>query len=100
MKPANVLIKNETDLESIKIADFGFSTYFDQKVKMKECLGSKIYMAPEILLKELDLKYNEKVDIWALGILIFYLIGGEDAVSYKNVDGNMVRTHNALKMAM
>lgn len=57
-------------------------------------------MAPEIFLKELELKYNEKVDIWALGILIFYLIGGEHAVSYKNVDGNMVRTHNALKMAM
>ena len=77
MKLANILIKNRDDLDIVKIADFGFSSYFDQDLGLTSSCGSKIFMAPEILLvKELNTKYNEKVDIWALGILMFYLLTG------------------------
>ena len=46
LKPANILVHNNT----FKICDFGFSKYVDdvQNV-LKSCVGSPIYMAPQIL---------------------------------------------------
>jgi serine/threonine protein kinase len=35
--------------------------------------GTSSYMAPEILAKK---TYDHNVDIWALGVLIFYLLFG------------------------
>jgi len=40
---------------------------------MKELLGSPLYMAPEIILKK---PYNEKIDIWSIGIIIYILLSG------------------------
>lgn len=69
LKPENVLI----DLEGhVKLTDFGLS---------KELVGGKTntfcgtdeYLAPEIILNE---SYNESVDWWALGILLFEMLTG------------------------
>ena len=38
-------------------------------------LGTPMYMAPEIIKKEV---YNEKVDIWAIGIITYILLTGEE----------------------
>ena len=50
LKPENILIENLENLE-IKLTDFGFATYFDEK-KLNEVLGSPLYMPPEIVLKQ------------------------------------------------
>ena len=38
-------------------------------------LGSALYMAPELLHKQ---PYNEKVDIWAIGIITYMLLTGRN----------------------
>lgn len=46
LKPANILINNGL----FKICDFGFSKVLkDPNTSLKTCVGSPIYMAPQIL---------------------------------------------------
>ena len=53
--------------------DFGFAEKFDRKKGMKLILGSPLYMAPELVNKEI---YNESIDVWALGIITYLLLSG------------------------
>lgn len=47
LKPANILIHDGV----YKIADFGFAKYVDNfgSQMLKSCVGSPIYMAPQVL---------------------------------------------------
>lgn len=59
---------------SVKIADFGFATQLTrQDNKRKTTLGTPYWMAPELILGK---KYDAKVDVWSLGIVIIELIDG------------------------
>ena len=60
----------------IKLTDFGFAAEADQT----EGVGSRLYMAPEILNGK---SYNEKVDIWAAGVIaVFLFSGGKDPFGF------------------
>lgn len=76
MKPENILLdsKNKKVLD-VKISDFGFSCFFDPQQGLDLVLGSPLYMAPEIIKKQ---KYNEKVDIWSSGIIMYMLLTGRN----------------------
>ena len=67
LKPENIFIDKDF---KIKIGDFGI---YKQLNKPKEYAtsfqGTSNYLAPEILNK----RYNNKVDIWALGCIIYEL---------------------------
>lgn len=76
IKPENVLLESK-DVNNLtcKITDFGFSKFFDPRDGgLSEMLGSPLYMAPEIIKK---VPYNEKVDIWSLGIMTYILLSGK-----------------------
>lgn len=67
LKPENILVYEKNDEMQIKIIDFGLSTFFvPGKLKKYKC-GTLGYMAPEILSG----KYDEKVDLWSVGIIVF-----------------------------
>jgi serine/threonine protein kinase len=55
----------------VKICDLGFSRQFEESVGT--FCGTTYYMAPEIYEQK---KYNQKVDIWALGVLMFMMLFG------------------------
>lgn len=55
-----------------KICDLGFTREEDESVNT--FCGTTCYMAPQIFKK---LNYDNKVDIWALGVLIFYMLFGD-----------------------
>ncbi len=56
----------------IKITDFGFFCHKEEQ--FNESFGTRYYMAPEIVLMG---DCTSKVDIWALGCMLFELLTGE-----------------------
>ena len=67
LKLANILI---TDDYQLKLADFGFSKDYESSWMRTFC-GTPLSMAPEILLRE---NYNERCDVWSLGVLTYMMI--------------------------
>lgn len=73
----------------VKLSDFGSSIKFSN-ISGKE-IQTRYYRAPEVIIKY---KYNEKVDIWSLGCLIFELLTGEILFDPKKTrDLNRDRIH-------
>ena len=89
LKPENVLFLNEGDEinNSIKVIDFGLSQIISEQ-KLKSKVGTSYYVPPEILKGE----YNQKCDIWSVGIILCILLTGEppfngpnDAIIYNKI---------------
>jgi serine/threonine protein kinase len=58
----------------VKIADFGFATRINtRESNMESILGTPLYMAPQLFNEE---PYTYKVDIWAIGVILFEMITG------------------------
>ena len=70
MKPENILlVSKDINNFEIKISDLGFAQKFDKNDKgMTLVLGSPLYMAPELVNRR---PYNEKVDVWSLGVVVY-----------------------------
>ena len=72
LKPENILFTKNDILSPIKIVDFGTAVPFYEKHKMSQCVGSSIYMAPEVIKKS----YTEKCDSWSCGVITYVLLCG------------------------
>lgn len=70
LKPENILFK-AMNKSSIKIIDFGSAC--EQSNKLFTYIQSRYYRAPEVML---DMDYNEKIDIWSLGCILFEMYTG------------------------
>ncbi|XP_073086148.1 serine/threonine-protein kinase TAO1-like isoform X1 [Manis javanica] len=62
IKAGNILL---TPRGQVKLADFGFASMASSA---KSFLGTPHWMAPEIILRKNEEKYDRKVDVWSLGI--------------------------------
>jgi len=82
LKPENVLIDKELN-NSLKIIDFGTSVQFDkQKEVLKTTHGTSYYIAPEVLQK----KYDERCDVWSIGVILYILLSGKPPFDGENDD--------------
>ncbi|GAB0087193.1 NIM1 [Sergentomyia squamirostris] len=70
IKAENVLLVNE---DKVKLADFGFSTQLSNDPCRTFC-GSPPYAAPELFSD--DDYVGKPVDVWALGVLLYFMIIG------------------------
>lgn len=74
LKPENVLLVSEQEDDfNIKISDLGFASKVDREKGMDLVLGTPLYMAPELVRQQ---KYDEKVDVWSLGVIVYQLLSG------------------------
>ena len=93
IKPENFLISfTRENRPFIKLIDFGSAQELKKKEKMRGKIGTTIYMAPEILKK---LRYNEKVDMWSVGVLLFNMITGCQPFSSEDEDCKIYQIINS-----
>lgn len=71
LKPENLMLESD-DQWNIKVIDFGLSRTFSSDKKLCQRLGTPYYIAPEVLKK----KYDEKCDIWSIGVILHVLLCG------------------------
>ena len=74
LKPDNIMITQQNDYGVIKIMDFGLSKIVSPNERMVDGYGTLSYVAPEVLLRT---PYNKEVDIWSLGVILFYMLSGK-----------------------
>ena len=73
LKPDNIMITQQSENGIIKIMDFGLSKIVSTQERMIDGYGTLSYVAPEVLLRT---PYNKEVDIWSMGVILFYILSG------------------------
>ena len=56
----------------IKVSDFGLSKLVNSQSVMTTMCGTPLYVAPEILETRGLFSYTKKVDIWSLGVILYF----------------------------
>jgi len=68
----NILVTTDG---TVKLADFGTAVQLTfQRLRRTTLAGTPYYMAPELIQR---IPYNEKVDIWSLGITVVEMMNGK-----------------------
>ncbi len=79
LKDCNIMVSkiDEKEIE-VKIIDFG-SSYINKLTDKYSVVSTYTVRAPEIYTY--DYKYDNKIDIWSLGVIIYKFITGDDILS-------------------
>lgn len=74
IKHANTLLLSQAQIEDnvVKIVDFGLACCFTRGEAMRQCAGTAIYVAPQVL----ECKYDHSIDLWSCGVLLYILLCG------------------------
>lgn len=80
IKPENCFLDSDGEL---KLGDFGGSNFVSSGEFRTTTCGTPPYHSPEMLSGE---GYNESVDIWAVGVLIFEILCGYPPFKYKDLE--------------
>ena len=72
LKPENILLDDNTKEMLIKIIDWGCAVSFSTGKKLSEADGTAYYIAPEVLKES----YDEKCDVWSVGVILYIMLCG------------------------
>ena len=79
IKSDNIFLKKDG---SVKIGDFGLAVQLlSSHSTRSDKVGTSFWMSPEVIKEE---EYNEKVDIWGLGVLCYEMVEGYPLYFEKN----------------
>ena len=73
IKPSNFLIKKDDKKIIVKLKDFDSAEFIKEEGFKYLTKGTPLYIAPEVYLDE---TYDEKIDMWGIGITLYYMITG------------------------
>ena len=74
LKPENFLYTSKEPEADIKVVDFGMATGFSPTGdSLNSMVGTPYYISPEVLKGV----YGKECDIWSLGVVMFFLLSGE-----------------------
>lgn len=73
LKPENVMFESQANNNLVKIIDFGNSSFIKNEEKLTNKFGTVYYVAPEVL----KCSYNEKCDVWSLGVILYVILSGK-----------------------
>jgi len=71
IKPENFLWTDDK-FTTLKAIDFGLSNFYRKGTFFRDLVGSKYYVAPEVLRRS----YTNMADIWSCGVVMFMLLTG------------------------
>ena len=83
LKPENIIIENsEEEFLRVKVIDFDTATFYNINERLRGLCGTIYYMAPEVVYGE----YDEKCDVWSLGVIMYMLLSGNAPFSGPDED--------------
>ena len=95
LKPNNILFLDEERTHVI-IIDFGISGSANGNSKESVKAGTELYLPPEVLLGK-EFTSNTKLDMWALGIILYQMVEGCHPFVEKNSKKNSAVIDNIIK---
>jgi len=78
LKLENMLMREQGDVGTVKLADFGMAKFVSQPETQKAIIGTPLYLAPEIL-NEIESNinpYDTAGDMWSAGVILHILLAG------------------------
>jgi serine/threonine protein kinase len=97
LKPQNLIFQRnncEVSKNTVKIVDFGLSTFVDAEEYLFKRCGTPGFVAPEIInadKNDPNLKFHPKSDIYSAGIIFYFMLAGNipfDGESFGEVLAN------------
>uniref|UniRef100_M4BPY6 Protein kinase domain-containing protein n=1 Tax=Hyaloperonospora arabidopsidis (strain Emoy2) TaxID=559515 RepID=M4BPY6_HYAAE len=92
LKLENLLLTDAADPGSIRLCNFGLSTRLQRGEKLIEPVGTIDYVAPEVL----DGEYDEKCDLWSVGVICFELLTGTSPFHGETIDDTMEKIYDGV----
>ena len=80
IKPENILIDNN---DNALMSDYGIATHCKEGETRNTYCGTDEYLAPEVIRGE---PYDEKIDVWAIGILIYECVSPLGKTPFNKLD--------------
>ncbi|KAI9067527.1 Pkinase-domain-containing protein [Trametes sanguinea] len=106
LKPENVLLTADNP-PVVKVADFGLAKVIDSMTMLRTMCGTPVYLAPEVVNQAPDEGYDQVVDSWSVGVIVFSMLtmstpfGEEDMnadvktrVSNRQVEWSVLHEYN------
>ena len=84
IKPDNIMIGEDG---APRFCDFGVAKKVSTEKSLRSDVGTDRYKAPEVFLKQ----YDEKCDIWALGVVLYQMVIGDTAFDNDKGIGLMIK---------
>ena len=89
VKPSNCLFDKEQGVYTGYLSDFGFSFRCDnieEGIERKSRLGTLKYWPYEILTSSKEYIFNDKSDVWSLGVTIIVFLGLKYRLKFNNME--------------
>lgn len=91
LKLENIFVNKNGENETLVIGDLGFAKKFKSgNMTAKSVIGTFEYVAPEIMNKKKDETYDNKADLWSIGVIFYKLLYDRDPFDKKNLDDRLV----------